>query len=157
MNVNNGILKSPTLVMAHGHPVPLVKILLCYCQWMNSKCFEQWFQGSHTILNINFQTFSRPFPYFFLTFSRLSFPEWPAQVKYMHTLSILNKILWKCMAKDQVWKIISFFHTNRPKIFFPGKWPIFFHTPWNPAVPNLLLPMPLLITSKILSFPHVVI
>jgi len=34
-------------------------------------------------------------------------------------LSILNKILWKCMSKDQTWKIIFFFHTNRPQNFFP--------------------------------------
>jgi len=33
-------------------------------------------------------------------------------------MSILNKILWKCRSKDQVWKIIFFFHTKRPKKFF---------------------------------------
>ena len=33
------------------------------------------------------------------------------------------------MSKDQVWKIISLFYTNRPKIFFQaGKWPNFLHT-----------------------------
>jgi len=39
-------------------------------------------------------------------------------------LSILNEILWKCMSKDQVWKVIFFFHTDRPKPFLQtGKWP----------------------------------
>ena len=44
----------------------------------------------------------------------------------------MNKILWKCMSKDQAWKIISFLHTNRPIKNFSGlsqtgKWQIFFH------------------------------
>jgi len=41
-------------------------------------------------------------------------------------LSILNKVLPKCMLKNQVWKIIFFFHINRPNIFsilfHAGKW-----------------------------------
>jgi len=42
------------------------------------------------------------------------------------------KYYQKCMSKDYVWKIISFFHTNRPKffsrLFQAGKRPNFFHT-----------------------------
>jgi len=34
-------------------------------------------------------------------------------------LSVLNKILWKCMSNDQVRTTIFVFHTNRTKTFFP--------------------------------------
>ena len=84
-------------------------------------------QGSSAILKIYFQTFSRPFPDIFRTFSRPNISEWPTQIKYRHywishdtskITSILNKLSRKCLSKDQVWKIIFFFRTNRQKNYF---------------------------------------
>jgi len=61
-------------------------------------------------------------------FPDLTFFEWLTHVNYRHyntkvntmkaKLSILNKILWKCMSKDQVWNIIFLFK-KQTKIFFP--------------------------------------
>jgi len=72
------------------------------------------FQGSYTILNINFQTFSR---FFFRNFCRLTFSEWPTQVTTIQSLHDIsnrwcrrrgcerttNALIWGKSGKNQ-WK-----------------------------------------------------
>ena len=60
-------------------------------------------------------------------FPVFNFFEWHTQVIYRHCniyhntskiISTLNKIIWKCMSKDQVWKFISFPILTDQKTFF---------------------------------------
>jgi len=74
-------------------------------------------------LYINFHTCSRNCPDFILPNGIPKSKTVQALQQLTEKLSILNKIAWKCISTHQVWKIILFFQTNRPKNFlhtFPG-------------------------------------
>jgi len=74
-------------------------------------------QGSYEILKINFQSFSRPFPDISVLFPDLTFP-YDLPMSNTGTV-IFNTIYVKlCQKIKSAWKIIFFFHINRPKNLF---------------------------------------
>ena len=111
-----------------------------HCYKSHRRLVSKPVSGFYTILNRNFQTFSR-----------LKFSEWHTvtmlnigmivfstmEVK----LSILSQISeWNVIrmhAKDQAWRIISFFHANRTKknssLYQAGKSSNFFHNFHDPV------------------------